>query len=60
LAATTNTRGDGRQTQPAPPTVVPALDPFELNDTGFATNEGGAAFGNPNFTRQGRRSNATR
>jgi hypothetical protein len=59
MAATTNTRGDGRQTQPAPPTVVPALDPFELNDTGFATNEGGAAFGNPNFTRQGRRSNAT-
>ena len=59
LTATTNTRGNGRQTQPAPPTVVPALDPFELNDTGFATNEGGAAFGNPNLTRQGRRSNAT-
>ena len=52
LAATTNTRGDGRQTRPAPPTVVPALDPFELNDTGFATNAGGAAFGNPNLGRR--------
>jgi hypothetical protein len=34
------------------PTPVPALDPFELNDTGFATNEGGAAFGNPNLGRR--------
>jgi hypothetical protein len=41
-----------RKTTPVP---VPSLDPYELNDTGFATNGGGAAFGNPNLTRQGRR-----
>ena len=37
---------------PAPSITVPALDPFELNDTGFATNAGGAAFGNPNLGRR--------
>ena len=41
---TTSTKSDGRKTQPVPP-----KDPFELNDTGFATNGGGAAFGNPNL-----------
>jgi len=50
-----------RVTAPRPKTApVPSLDPFELNDTGFVTNAGGAAFGNPNLTRQGRRSNLTR
>jgi hypothetical protein len=47
----TNTTGPGeRKTTSAPPTLpptVPTLDPYELNDTGFATNAGGAAFGNP-------------
>jgi hypothetical protein len=47
LAATTNTKVEGRQTQPAPPVPGP-----ELNDTGFATNAGGAAFGNPNLGRR--------
>ena len=38
------------------PTVVvnvPAQDPYELNDTGFASTGGGAALGNPHFARQG-------
>ena len=39
----------GRKTTPVP---VPSLDPYELNDTGFATNGGGAAFGNPNLGRR--------
>jgi len=34
---------------------VPPSDPYELNDTGFATNAGGAAFGNPLIARRGRR-----
>lgn len=48
-----NTADQGaRQTTPTPATTVPALDPFESNDTGFATNAGGAAFGNPRLGRR--------
>ena len=51
--ATQSDRGARKPTAaPAPSITVPALDPFELNDTGFATNAGGAAFGNPNLGRR--------
>jgi hypothetical protein len=52
LGATNNSTAGERVTTPTPP--VPAADPFELNDTGFATNAGGAAFGNPNLGRRRR------
>jgi len=43
-----NTTGTGeRKTTTVPSKSVPVADPYELNDTGFATNAGGAAFGNP-------------
>jgi hypothetical protein len=49
----TNTTGPGeRKTTTTATPPVPAADPFELNDTGFATNAGGAAFGNPNLGRR--------
>jgi len=46
-------------TAPAPPKAspkapVPKVDPYDLNDTGFATNAGGAAFGNPLIAKKGR------
>jgi len=48
-----NTTGAGeRKTTTVPTPSVPVADPFELNDTGFATNAGGAAFGNPNLGRR--------
>jgi hypothetical protein len=45
-AANTTSPGE-RKTTPVPTPSVPVADPYELNDTGFATNAGGAAFGNP-------------